>query len=286
MLARCLDALIAGTLAPAEIVVVDQSEDGGSERLVEERRQLFPRLVWIRGERRGLSAARNAGSRAASASVVAFTDDDCVPDTGWVEALSSAFAADERLAAVTGPMLPLPSEAVGAVPVSSRTSRERQEFVGRALPWAVGTGGNTSVRREWLERVGGFDERLGVGTPARAGEDLDLFRRLLGAGGRIVYDPEASCQHEQKTPAERRARRAAYGKGAGAALGRWVRDGDLRALVPVARWFSLRIRLALRGSGVGDELRVLAGTLHGLVHGVMLPGWIAGGTRAPAEAVE
>ena len=223
-------------------------------------------------EARGLSAARNLGARTANADVLAFTDDDCVPDGEWLAELGRAFAADAAPAVVTGPMLPLPGASPGLVAVSSRTSRERREFTGRALPWEVGTGGNTAIRRAWLDRVGGFDERLGVGTPGHAGEDLDLFRRVLQAGGRIVYEPDAVCRHEQKTPAERRARRASYGLGAGAALGLWLREGDPRALPALARWVSLRARMAVRGSAT-DELRVLGGTVRGLAYGLRLPSW-------------
>ena len=65
-----------------------------------------------------------------------------------------------------------------------------------------------------LERIGGFDERLGPGTWTEAAEDLALFDRLLHAGGAGRYEPQALVLHEQW-----RARRAVvrldwgYGKG-------------------------------------------------------------------------
>ena len=80
------------------------------------------------------------------------------------------------------------------------------------------------------------------------------------------------CRHEQKTPAGRRARRASYGLGAGAALGLWLREGDPRALPALARWVSLRARMAVRGSAT-DELRVLGGTVRGLAYGLRLSPW-------------
>ena len=268
-LARCLDALLPA--APDEVVIVDQSGDDAVARVVEavDGSAAVRRVV---SEARGLSAARNLGARSATADVLAFTDDDCVPDGEWLAELGRAFARDDAPAAVTGPMLPLAGAPPGLVAVSSRTSRERREFTGRALPWEVGTGGNTAVSRAWLDRVGGFDERLGVGTPGHAGEDLDLFRRVLQAGGRIVYEPDAVCRHEQKTPAERRARRASYGLGAGAALGLWLREGDPRALPALARRETQRARMAGRGSAT-DELRVLGGTVRGLAYGLRLSSW-------------
>jgi GT2 family glycosyltransferase len=277
-LARCLDALAAGTLLPAETIVVDQSGHDEIGRILAERRQALPRIRHIVERPRGLSAARNVGARAGSGSILAFTDEDCVPDATWVEQLTNAFAADQELAAVTGPMLPLGPDSRDAVAVSSRTAIERRLFSGRAMPWVVGTGGNTAIRREWLERLHGYDERLGVGTSAGAGEDLDLFRRLLTGGGRVLYHPAVACRHERKTRAERRERRTSYGTGAGAALGRWLRDGDGWALVATARWLALRARMALatraRADATAvDEVRVLVGTARGLVYGLRLPPW-------------
>ena len=268
-LARCLAAILAGTSLPADVVVVDQSGAADVTAVVDRHRGRGVELRLVTAERHGLSAARNLGARAASGDVLAFTDDDCVPDLAWVTALTHAFAPD--VGAVTGPMLPLPTSEPGLVPVSSRASLEPRRFDGPALPWEVGTGGNTSIRRDVFERLAGFDERLGVGTDARAGEDLDLYRRMLGAGEVIVYEPDAVCRHEQKTPSERTARRWAYGMGAGSALGRWLRDGDLRAVVGIVRWTGLRLRLAAGRSSVRDELRVLAGTVRGMGHGVRLP---------------
>lgn len=274
-LARCLQALVGNSPGPAEIVVVDQS--GGLEiaRVVDEHRERFPALRHVPMHRRGLSAARNAGARAARGNLLAFTDDDCVPDVQWLSELLSSFSSDARLAAVTGPMLPLGREAEG-VAVSSRTGTTRREFAGRTLPWVVGTGGNTALRREWFDRLEGYDERLGAGTSGMAGEDLDLFRRLLQSGGRVLYSPTAVCRHERKPRAEHRARRSSYGVGAGAALGRWLRDGDAFALVALMRWLSLRMRLAgaeRRRSALHDELRVVAATAKGLVYGLRLSRW-------------
>ena len=276
-LARCLDALLTGTVAPTEIVVVDQSADSEIERLLEATRTEATELHRLDHAARGLSAARNAGTRAAMGDIVAFTDDDCIPAAEWIEQLLAAFAADTQLAAVTGPMLPPPG--VEGVGVASRTSTVRRVFSRRALPWEIGTGGNTAVRRGWLERLSGYDERLGVGTPGRAGEDLDLFRRLLEAGGSIAYDPEVVCRHERKTRAELSARRYGYGVGAGTALGRWLRDGEPWALVALARWLGLRARMLLRPEGerrsTVDEARVVLGTAVGFISGVARRAWSA-----------
>jgi GT2 family glycosyltransferase len=276
--ARCLDALTRGTLLPAEILVVDQSGEARIARVLEERGEVFPNLRHLVELRRGLSAARNAGARAASGDILAFTDDDCVPAGGWLAAVREAFDEMPRLAGVTGPMLPLDPDTPGLVAVSSRTSLERVDHRRGSAPWVVGTGGNMTLRRSWLEHVGGWDERLGVGSRGEAAEDVALVDRVLIAGGVLRYEPEAVVRHEQRSLSARRATRRTYGHGVGASCGILLREGEARGMVLLGRW--LRLRLSLFAAGlargrVGDataEARVLVGTAAGLAYGVRVGG--------------
>ena len=273
-LARCLDALRAGVLQPLEVVVVDQGTSRETEGVVRARADALPGLRHVRQETRGLSASRNLALRETRGAVLAVTDDDCVPEPGWLAAIVAALEEDSSLAGVTGPMLPLGPEQPGLVAVSSRTSTVREEHRGRVAPWVVGTGGNMAVRREWLDRVGGFDERLGVGSPGGAGEDVALLDRLLAAGAVIGYEPAAVVRHERRPRASQRATRWSYGRGVGATAGILLREREARALVLLLRWLALRARLALRGVFRGrprtavDELRVLGGTAAGLLYGI------------------
>ena len=88
-LARCLDALAAGERQPDEIIVVDQGGNPETRSAVDKRRRVS-RIQYIRQRCRGLSAARNTVLRAARGSVVAVTDDDCVPDRRWTQVTLSA----------------------------------------------------------------------------------------------------------------------------------------------------------------------------------------------------
>ncbi|HYO15865.1 MAG TPA: glycosyltransferase, partial [Thermoanaerobaculia bacterium] len=275
-LARCLDALAAGDALPTEVVVVDQSRDGRTRAVIEERQTGPLPIVYVRQEAHGLGVAQNAAVVRSSHPVVAVTDDDCIPDRGWLAAIARTFAADRGIDAVTGRILPLAAEGSKVHPVSSRTRTERRDFHGRAVPWEVGSGNNFAVQRSWFERVGGCDERLGPGSPARGGVDMDLFYRLLRAGARIRYEPASLVYHERQTRAERRARRPMYGRGMGACCALWLREGDLYALRVLLAWLALRTGAAARflrrgdWSGVWEEILLLAGTARGLLHGLRL----------------
>jgi GT2 family glycosyltransferase len=269
-LARCLEALALGTVQPAEVIVVDQGE--GAAAVVEAFRGRLP-VRHLHQERRGLAASRNLALAEALQPVLAVTDDDCVPDVGWVAALDGALQSPD-LEAVTGRVLPLGPEQPGLYAVSSRTSASPADFAGRALPWLVGTGGNFAARRDWLLRTGGFDERLGAGSPGGSGEDMDILYRLLKAGARIRYEPRAVVYHERQPRERRLASRSAYGRGIGACCGLWLRGRDLHALAVLGGWLRMRGGMAAgavrrrQWSGVREELLVLGGTARGLMYGL------------------
>jgi glycosyltransferase involved in cell wall biosynthesis len=259
-LRRCVEAIASGTTPPRLVLVVDQS--GGNA--IREALDVLP-LEVVDQPRLGLAASRNLALERLSGGIVAVTDDDCVPDPDWLSAITRAFAADPELAAVTGPVLPLPATEGRTEAVSTRSRSEPGVFSRRVPPWAVGTGGNMALNPARLDGLR-FDERLGAGTPGRAGEDIELIDRLLKTGARIRYEPAAIVRHERQTPERRRATRYGYGHGVGAMIGLGLRRGDAGAALHLVRWLTLRARLTRRAPG--EELRVLAGTAAGLLYGL------------------
>lgn len=184
LLARCLAALAGQDLDQAayEIVVAD---DAGSEstRLQVEafaaKSGATVRYIPVTGAH-GPAAARNAGWRAATGDVIAFTDDDTIPAPGWAAAGLGAFDRDPGLAAATGRTeVPLPSRP---------TDYERNES---GLATAEFITANCFVRRSVLDRLGGFDERF----RAAWREDSDLHFALLEHGLKVVKVPDAVVVH-------------------------------------------------------------------------------------------
>jgi GT2 family glycosyltransferase len=273
-LARALDALLAGTVLPGEILVVDQGQACAADAVVAVRADGPVPLRRLAQGRRGLAAARNLAFAQAVQPIVAVSDDDCVAHAGWVAALAAEFAAPTPPDAVTGRVLPLGPEQPGLYAVSSRTNPTLQDFRGQAPPWLVGTGANFAARREWVARVGGYDERLGAGSRGRAGEDIDLIHRLLRAGAVIRYQPEAVVYHERQRLDRRRASRYGYGHGIGACCGLWLGQGDRGAVKVLGQWLALRGRIARRAAlhgqwdALADEGRVLWGSVKGLGYGL------------------
>lgn len=274
-LRRCLDAILSGTVLPAEVLIVDQSQDPATRLLIDHRPPGPVPVVYIHQGRLGLAASRNAAVAQARYNIVAVTDDDCVPDPEWIAALHAAFEAPGPFAAVTGRVLALGPDVPGLHPVSLRTAATPMEFSGKVMPWLVGTGGNCAVQREWVKRLAGYDERLGTGSPGQAAEDIDLFYRLLRAGARIRYEPKAVVYHERQSLERRRASRWSYGYGIGAFCGIWLRRGDPYALRILSQWLLDQCRIlaqAARGRAwtqARHRLLSLRGTVQGLLHGLL-----------------
>lgn len=205
-LRRALAAVATLARQGHDVLVVDNAPTSeASRRVVED----FPRVRYIREPRRGLNAARNRALREARGEIVAFTDDDAVPEAAWLEALLANFH-DPRVLCVTGLTLPLEldTEAQELFEQHSPFARgfRRRVFDGQrdnplhAGP--IGAGANMALRRSVLARVGAFDERLDGGMPTRSGGDHEMFTRILTAGYRIVYDPAAVSWHRHRRSRE------------------------------------------------------------------------------------
>jgi len=271
-LARCLQAIAAGTVRPLEVIVVDQAPSDEARAAAQDCAGL--RARYLEQPRLGLSASRNLALATVTTPLLAVTDDDCAPHEGWIAALAVSFARPPAPAAVTGPIVALGPQRPGTHAVSLRTSLVACDHRGRTLPWDVGSGANFAASTALLGRLGGWDERLGVGSAGRAAEDADLLYRLLRGGATVRYAPEAVVAHEWQTLDQRRRSRSSYGFGVGALCGLWLRSGDpyaARMLGAYARLHAGRLAGAVvRGDRglAGEHVRALAALAPGVAYGL------------------
>jgi GT2 family glycosyltransferase len=189
LIGRCLFALAAQTLArdAFEVIVVDDERSELTRRVVEtiagECAGMAVRYLRPVGGK-GPAAARNTGWHAARGAVVAFTDDDTVPDVRWLEAGLATLREQPDCAATAGRVVvPRPPGAESAPTDHEKMTRglERGSFVTA----------NAFVRRVALQRVQGFDESFGRAWR----EDSDLEYRLLDEVGPIARAERAIVLH-------------------------------------------------------------------------------------------
>jgi GT2 family glycosyltransferase len=252
-LAEALPA-IRSELGPGDrLVVVDSASRGPGTADI----AAALGLECLRLDMPGLARARNAGVHVVNTDIVAFTDDDCRPATGWLAALRAPFL-DPSVGFVTGAVA-ADTDGPGN---SVLTEVERRRFVGPREVAGIGHGANMAFRRDALEQVGPFDQCLGAGAKLRSGEDADMFYRCLEAGWHGVYTPAAVVTHDQWRSLRETIRlRYGYGVGNGAFRAKIFKRAPRRGAVLLLRPFKSSIEYAWQGIRARDGMIVLRATL-------------------------
>jgi glycosyltransferase involved in cell wall biosynthesis len=190
-LSQCLQAIarLAYPVLCYEVVVVD---DGSAASLEPVVLPLLGRLniTLLRQSNAGPAGARNAGAAAARGRYVVFTDDDCRPDPGWLDALASRLAANPCCAAggrtlngLAGNLFSSASQLLLEYLYRHWNRDENEAFF-------IASSNLAFPRARFIE-LEGFDPSF----PLAAGEDRELCHRWRLRNGRIVYAPDAIIRH-------------------------------------------------------------------------------------------
>jgi len=169
-----------------EVIVVD---DGSTDRSAEIARAHG--FAVISTENRGLSNARNTALSAATGEIVAFTDDDAMPDPQWLVYLADTFARTDFVA-VGGPNLPVPGDGPVADAVAIAPGNPVHVLLSDREAEHI-PGCNSAFRTDALREIGGFDPRFRA-----AGDDVDVCWRLQDRGWRIGYCAAAVVWHHRR----------------------------------------------------------------------------------------
>ncbi len=211
---RCLESVAKLSYPEFSVLVVDSAPRNDRARHVAERWG----ARYIQEPVLGASRARNRGARSCETGIVAFLEDDAVPEPGWLFSLVREFA-DARVIAVTGRVEPLgvdaATEQLCAVLGICDVGGPEPWIIDRNTPlWfeiacfgGVGIGSNMAFRREAFEVWPGFDDRLGPGR-LLGNEEHYAFFALIERGYRVAYTPHAVVRHplDPRPPAHLRAR--------------------------------------------------------------------------------
>jgi glycosyltransferase involved in cell wall biosynthesis len=180
-----------------EAIIIDNGSVDDTSAVLHElaEKSTIPITVLRMEENKGPCPARNLGWRAAKAPIVAFTDDDCVPEEGWLAAL---LVHIENADLVQGRTEPDPTDPRPIGPFG-RTVIIREE-AGHYETC------NLAYRKTLLEQLDGFDEdfhRL-PGGPVTWGDDTDLGWRARESGARTTFATDAVVYHELRPSSFRR----------------------------------------------------------------------------------
>jgi GT2 family glycosyltransferase/Flp pilus assembly protein TadD len=198
---QCLESVLAHTRAPYELVLVDNGSTDGTPTYLEELRQrrLPERVVVVRNEaNQGFPRGCNQGLAEARGRYVVFLNNDVVVTEGWLEGLIAHVLSDwpkvGLVGAVTNASRPpqqIPVDYADLAGMPAFAARRRQEFAGKTHAVERLTGFCLLVRREVLDRIGGFDEGFGAGFF----DDDDLSVRAGRAGFRLVVAQDTYVHH-------------------------------------------------------------------------------------------
>ncbi|MFA5014771.1 MAG: glycosyltransferase [Actinomycetota bacterium] len=207
-----------------EVLVVDNnSKDKTKEVIFSYMPRFNGRLRYLQETRQGLSFARNTGAIESRGEILAFTDDDCVVDALWLKNIQETMD-NFNAECVFGKILPMWSDLppdwmkensnyfygkLGALDYGDKILRvisEEKEFFG----------GNLAIRKEALLNLGLFNVALGrKGASMCAGEDTDLFERMIKKNKIIIYNPLIFVYHriDKNRMTKKYFRKISFGSG-------------------------------------------------------------------------
>ncbi|MCA1991908.1 MAG: glycosyltransferase [Coleofasciculus sp. S288] len=197
-----LSALKAQTYPKLEILIVDNNSTDSTAVIL----QAQPSVRYIREEQPGSYAARNAALALAKGEILAFTDDDCIPQPEWVsEGVRSLESSDFQLAG-------------GAIHLRFSDKPRLAEWIDGSMFLNQATyvtsnfavTANLFVHRQVFEHIGLFNAKL------ISSGDAEFCRRACMHGFRITYVETARVYHPTRKSLKallRKAWRIGYGNG-------------------------------------------------------------------------
>jgi glycosyltransferase involved in cell wall biosynthesis len=186
LVSEAIDSVLQQTMQAFELLVID---DGSTDETAATIRAFADaRLRHICQANAGAAEARNRGWRESSGRYILFMDDDDRLHTGALEALLQR-AAEVPEAGMIGAdheYMDAEGNVLGTAELWKLGENLDLAALVLCCPFAIGA---TLVRREWLERVGGFD------AGQIAAQDWDLWLRLVQAGCTATWSKSVVCQY-------------------------------------------------------------------------------------------
>lgn len=180
---------------PWELIMVDNGSTDTTKELLDDfsSHVISPIKTQVVYEpKKGLSRARNTGIRHSTGEIVAFTDDDCYPTATFLDDILDQF--DTHDIAYLGGRVTLydPND----LRITTKEDPEPRDLRPYSfLETGLIHGANMAIARAPLLESGGFDDRLGAGSPLKSAEDIELLARLSWCGYHGRYDPTPTVAH-------------------------------------------------------------------------------------------
>lgn len=198
---NCLSALSENSFKNFEVIIVDQSNVPVPNSQLQEYTNNFTSFHYIFSKQTGKSRGLNKAIALSHATILAFTDDDCLPDKHWLKHIVESYSSHPEVSAVFGRTFSFePDKHKGYFCPSTFENKNYNEHVitTPCKHWEfIGHGNNMSFRKTVFDELGKFKEWLGPGSPAKDGEDAEMIFRVLNAGKKLFYNPKSIIFHDR-----------------------------------------------------------------------------------------
>ena len=188
---EALDSVLAQTFTDYEIIVVN---DGSPDTKALERalKPYLSRIVYLKQENRGVSAARNSGIAAAQGSLIAFLDGDDTWLPNYLEVQVARIQADPSIDVLYPNVMMFSDSSESGEDFMTICPSNGEVTFERLLLQECNVSNCSIARRETIVRAGLFDEAL------RSVEDFDLWLRVIKHGGRIAYHRDVLANYRRR----------------------------------------------------------------------------------------
>lgn len=196
-LKKCLESLSKSNFLRFEVIVVDQSKKYNTDfkQLKLPLNLKYYHTPTISGKSKGL----NYGIKQSSASLIAFTDDDCLMSSDWLSTIFYTFKENKQISGVYGRVLPY-QEFKNKDKICACTFEEKKSYF-ITIPdyhWGyIGLGNNMAYKKSDLIQAKGFREWLGPGSIGSNAEDAEMSIRMLVNKKILYYNSKIIIRHNR-----------------------------------------------------------------------------------------
>jgi len=195
----CLKSILNSTIKPLEIIVVDQSNNQKTKKVVLILNKSLIKYFHLNSK--GKSKSLNFAIKKAKGSLLAFTDDDCLVDKKWLENIQNTFKKNQDISLCFGKTLPHQPKKhkYEFCPCTFKKNPDKFSITSEPCKhWErVGFGNNMVIKKKVFKKVGLFKKWLGPGSVGSNAEDAELINRSLINKFRIGYEPSVVIFHNK-----------------------------------------------------------------------------------------
>lgn len=190
-LAQCMDALADQTASGDFVVIIgdDHSDYDVAEQVEAHRLSKLVNCRTVKDKGRGAAVARNEAAKHATGNILAFLDDDAIPNENWVSEIYQAFDIQGTYC-ITGRVLPLQSGLFSKSRQARYDARRCKAMSEENQEARFLAGGNAAISRKLFEELRGFDPDFVMM------HDFELLIRVRAQGYICRYVDEMVVHHQ------------------------------------------------------------------------------------------